>query len=297
MQLFSTKFLLQRPLQSSKKNISFKRSSLRVRAQGGQKGGIGDDLLDFLEAGPKMRRWYGQEERSFQDEDFNQSNKKKPGQKPEENVVKDKVLVIHTDSLIDEILLLQLILKQQKLKILCGNADEIKTGFGPYATIISGDPNNQTYLKNILKDVKIVITVGPIGALNLVAKEANIQNIIALSMVGAKSGFLDGLLDGEQNILKDQNREKQIINSGVNYSILRVGGLNNGGRGSSKVQIVQSSEQSSNQLSQIGREDVGELLASIAESCDQLKNNLNLSVVAANQKLDAADAIKQLVQK
>eukprot|EP01025_Chloroclados_australasicus_P053059 TRINITY_DN6208_c0_g1_i11.p2 TRINITY_DN6208_c0_g1~~TRINITY_DN6208_c0_g1_i11.p2 ORF type:complete len:293 (-),score=41.81 TRINITY_DN6208_c0_g1_i11:250-1128(-) len=277
------KFQHQHNQHTKHRSLNFK-----VLAKEGQKGGgLGDSLLDYIQAGPKMRRWYGQGERLPSQADF--ENDQKP--QIDEDIPKDKILVLHTSTLIDEILLLSLVVKQSNLKILCQNADEMKDGFGPYADIVSGDINNKNYLKNCLKDVRIVISVGPIGSLSQVANESGVQHIVALSMVGASSGGLGGIFDGEQNMLKDQRREQQIIDSGVGYSIIRVGGLNNAGKGSSQVSIVQSTE--TVQLGKIGREDLGDILASIAEACDERSSSQNLSVVSSNEILNVQEVVKQ----
>ena len=76
--------------------------------------GFKDELLDFVLAGPKMRRWYGEGERLPEDGDFDPQPLEPPPAPKDQDVLPPEkrtvVLVTDADSQLGEQVLIQLIL-------------------------------------------------------------------------------------------------------------------------------------------------------------------------------------------
>jgi len=88
-----------------------RRRAVAARSSGGNnKPSLGDDLLDFVTAGPKLRKWYGAGERMPRDGDGGEGEEEPGPPEPEAAGGGDGVLVTDADSATGELVLLQLIL-------------------------------------------------------------------------------------------------------------------------------------------------------------------------------------------
>jgi len=210
-----------------------------------KKSGFGDDLLDFIEAGPKMRKWYGQAERGAED-DYDDAM----FDDDEEEDPRPAVLVTDAESEMGQIMVLQLILQRQRIRVLVSNAERAKTGFGPYVEPFEGAPDNPASLAAALKGTKMVICCGKVGELPEVAGEVpGVEHIVLLSATGITTGASEPAIGGlfsafssaaaERALLRKGNREARVARGRVPYTIVRLGQYASGVAGGEKLDISQ----------------------------------------------------------
>ncbi|GFR48699.1 hypothetical protein Agub_g10655, partial [Astrephomene gubernaculifera] len=118
------------------------------------KSKFGDELLDFVTAGPKMRKWYGGDRALLASEE----------QEPEPDepeAISDTVLVMEADSPIGEQVALQLILARQQLRLLVRDVAAAKVAYGPYATAVPADAAAAVPVSpRLLRGVKCLVLLG-----------------------------------------------------------------------------------------------------------------------------------------
>ncbi|GLI62964.1 hypothetical protein VaNZ11_005821, partial [Volvox africanus] len=202
------------------------------------KNKIGDELLDFVTAGPKLRKWYGAGERPVDGGEE---------QEPDEpDTMSDVVLVTDADSPIGEQVVLQLILARQQLRLLVRDLAAAKTAYGPYATPLPTDAGTSL---RALRGVKCLVLLGrPVRGLIEAAKAARVKHVVLLSSAPAaaltkSSAFSLGgfsLTGGagssaarELRELGDSSAEAALKASGLPYSVVQVYGLQDSGRSGS----------------------------------------------------------------
>mmetsp|Transcript_15609 Transcript_15609/g.21578 ORF Transcript_15609/g.21578 Transcript_15609/m.21578 type:complete len:333 (-) Transcript_15609:138-1136(-) len=221
--------LVLSPTFSLKSGLSNRGGLALVKA----KGGFGDQLLDFIEAGPKMRRWYGQGEQDEEDYDIDFDDEEEEDE-GEDN--RPTVLVTDADSEMGQILVLQLILQRQRVRALVSDIKKSKAGFGDYVEPFQGDCEDAESLVPALKGSKMVICCGKVGRLAEVASNTRgVQHIVLLSGTGTSTGaseapvgggLLGGLFSGEaaeRKLLRSVEREAEVARGKVPYTIVRLG--------------------------------------------------------------------------
>lgn len=93
---------------------------------------FGDGLLDYMEAGPKLRKWYGEGERRPRD------GQEPDPEKDEPDAPGDAVLVTDGDSPMGELVILQLILARLKVTALVKDSAAATQAYGSYVTPVQG---------------------------------------------------------------------------------------------------------------------------------------------------------------
>ncbi|KAK9815437.1 hypothetical protein WJX72_003655 [[Myrmecia] bisecta] len=206
--------------------------------------GFGDDLLDFITAGPKLRKWYGEGERMPTDgmdmEDLDSAGVAEA--EAEEEGPRDAILVTDAESLMGEQIVLQLILARAKVRVLVRDAAAIKTAYGPYVTAISGTTDDPAAVAEALRGVRAAICPGKVGALVAAATRRKLGHLVLLSSTGAlqPAGFSIGnFINAEQAVLRDPQREQAVQQSGVPYTIVRAGRIRNTPGGNVQLQFTQ----------------------------------------------------------
>ncbi|CAG9465849.1 unnamed protein product [Pedinophyceae sp. YPF-701] len=196
---------------------------------GSQGGGFSEDLLDFALAGPKMRRWYGQEDALPSELIGDKKGKDDDdggGEFGEEGNGGDKVLVLDADGGMGQAVLTALVLARAEIRAVARNTQPVRDQFGPYAEVISGDMKNPAFAKRVLRGVRAVIAAGSLGAVPDVAASAGVSQIILISAVPSGGGFL-GLFGGNEiaaSIAQPGDaREAQLASCGVPCTTLRAG--------------------------------------------------------------------------
>jgi len=111
------------------------RTSTHARGPAPARANLAEQLLDVIEGGPKLRRWYGAEKK------VPRGDAPQPEPEPaEEEPAGDAVLVTEADSALGEALVFALILAQTlRVKLLTRDAASATRRFGDYVQAVSGD--------------------------------------------------------------------------------------------------------------------------------------------------------------
>ncbi|KAM3747212.1 hypothetical protein ACB098_05G019000 [Castanea mollissima] len=151
-----------------------------------------DQILDYIEGGPKLRKWYGAPDPFSKDE----SNVEDDDQSEVEEV-RDAVLVSDGDSEIGQMVILSLIVKRTRVKALVKDKQTALEAFGTYV--------EEGFLSNVegLKGV---------------------QHVVLLSQLSAYrgSGGIQALMKSNARKLAEQD-ESLLMASGIPYTIIRAG--------------------------------------------------------------------------
>ncbi|MED6106624.1 hypothetical protein PIB30_006251 [Stylosanthes scabra] len=174
---FSSSFLFNRDYSSSlvchakKKNLTFF-----------------DQILDYIEGGPKLRKWYGAPDLLSKDD----SNKEdeEDDDYPEDEI-RDAVLVTDGDSEMGQMVILSLIVKRIRIKALVKDKRAALEAFGTYVESMAGDTSDNRFLKKALRGVRTILCPNE-GFLSNVGSLQGVQHIILLSQVP----FLFSLVPG-----------------------------------------------------------------------------------------------------
>jgi len=143
------------------------------------------------------------------------------------------VLVTDAESEMGQILVLQLILQRQRVRVLVSDVNAAKVGFGPYVEPFEGDCGDEFALVDALKGVKMIICCGQVRKLPAVASQVRgIEHLVLLSATGTTTeapeegfGLLGGLSSAaaERKLLRSKKREFKVAGGRVPYTIVRVG--------------------------------------------------------------------------
>ncbi|KAK6118063.1 hypothetical protein DH2020_048195 [Rehmannia glutinosa] len=159
-------------------------------------------LFNSSSLGPKLRKWYGAP-------DLLPKDGKELGEDEaaEEEEVRDAVLVTDGDNEIGQMIILSLILKRIRIKALVKDKRVALEAFGTYVESMAGDTKDTIFLKKALRGVRAVIC--PIGS-RITWNSTGIQAVM--------NSNVRKLAEQDENVVKA---------SGVPYSIIRTGILNN----------------------------------------------------------------------
>ncbi|MBA0691201.1 hypothetical protein Goari_008842, partial [Gossypium aridum] len=145
-------FTSQNPLRTL--NSSFlinieKRALIRCSAK--KKIGFVDQILDYIEGGPKLRKWYGAPELLPKDGPIVEDQEEEDY--PEDEV-RDAVLVTDGDSEIGQASYLT---DDPRVKALVKDKRSANEAFGTYVESISGETSNKVFVKKALRGVRAII--------------------------------------------------------------------------------------------------------------------------------------------
>ncbi|KAJ0724690.1 putative NAD(P)-binding domain, NAD(P)-binding domain superfamily [Helianthus annuus] len=188
-----------------------------------RKPGFFDVILDYIEGGPKLRKWYGAPDLYADDG----SNLEEADKSSEEDEVRDAVLVTDGDNEIGQTIILSLIIKRIRVKALVKDKRAAMESFGTYVESISGDPKDSSFLKKSLKGVRAVICPNE-GFLSKAESLKGVQHVVILSQLSvyrASSG-VQAMMSSNARNLAEQD-ESTVIASGIPYTIVRTGVLTN----------------------------------------------------------------------
>lgn len=219
-----------------------------------------DQLADYINGGPKLRKWYGEGDLPIDGGSAVVRNMPEPEDIAPEDIVRDAVLVTDADSPTGEQVVLQLILGRLPVKIITQDAEEAKRGYGPYVTAFAGDVGDYTVVKRAMRGARAVICPGKLGAVLGVAAQQKVEHIVLLSSaeIDQPRGLNLGALFGtEQALLKDPKRELAVQQSGIPFTIVRAGKIKSQPGSMMQLEISQNDQASGD----ISREDVARVLA------------------------------------
>lgn len=191
---------------------------------------LGDQLLDYIEGGPKLRKWYGAEEELPRDGGV--AAKGAPGGEEDEgaggDAVRDAVLVTDADSETGQLIVLQLILKRRRVVALVRDVRAARAAFGPYVEPVAGDVTNAESVRRALRTATSVICAGRVGVVPEIMRECGGDHLVLLSKAGAggkrAATGLGGLLGGF-GLKQVEQDEACAASAGVPYTIVRAGRL------------------------------------------------------------------------
>ncbi|XP_022715255.1 uncharacterized protein LOC111274683 isoform X2 [Durio zibethinus] len=192
-----------------------------VRCSAKKKIGFVDQILDYIEGGPKLRKWYGAPELLPKDGSVLEEEEE---DYPEDEV-KDAVLVTDGDSEIGQMVILSLIVKRTRVKALVKDKRTANEAFGTYVESISGDTSNKIFVKKALRGVRAIICPNE-GFLSSIESLKGVEHIILLSQLSvyrASSG-IQALMTNDLRKSAEKD-EPALVASGIPYTIIRAGML------------------------------------------------------------------------
>ncbi|OAY36435.1 uncharacterized protein LOC110626727 [Manihot esculenta] len=194
-----------------------------VRCSSKKKIGFFDQILDYIEGGPKLRKWYGAPDLLPKDG----STEEEEVEFSEEEEVRDAVLVTDGDGEIGQMIILSLIVKRARVKALVKDKRTAMEAFGTYVESLSGDASSKLFLKKALRGVRTVICSNE-GFLSSVGSLKGVKHAIYLSQLSVYrgSGGIQALMNNNARKLAEQD-EATLVGFGIPYTIIRVGMLQN----------------------------------------------------------------------
>ncbi|GAB2222223.1 hypothetical protein Drorol1_Dr00013428 [Drosera rotundifolia] len=197
------------------------------RCKSSKKPGFFDQILDYIEGGPKLRKWYGAPELLPKDG-------LAAGDEDDTEVEEDRnaVLVSDGDSEIGQMVILTLIVKRMRVKALVKDKRAAMEAFGNYVESIAGDTNDIAFLKKSLRSVRTIICTNE-GFLSNVDSLRGVEHIVYLSQLSAyrAANGIQALMTSNARKLAEQD-EAILLASGIPYTLIRAGALNNSPGGS-----------------------------------------------------------------
>ncbi|KAF3683902.1 putative developmentally regulated G-protein 2-like isoform X1 [Capsicum annuum] len=158
-----------------------------------KKIGFMDQILDYIEGGPKLRKWYGAPDLLPKDGSLSEEN-----ESSEEDEVRDAVLVTDGDNEIGQMVILSLIIKRTRIKAMVKDKRAAMEAFG--------DARDRSMLKKALRGVRAVICPN----LSVYRGSSGVQAIVTAN----------ARKQAEQD-------ESLVMASGIPYTIIRTGLLVN----------------------------------------------------------------------
>lgn len=247
-----------------------------------------DQILDYIEGGPKLRKWYGAPDILPKDA----SNLEDEDSAPEEGEVRDAVLVTDGDNEIGQMVILSLIIKRSRVKALVKDKRAAIESFGTYVESMAGDANDERFLKKALRGVRAIICPNE-GFVTTVESLKGVQHVILLSQLSAYEGSsgLQAIMNGNARKLAAQD-ESVITNSGIPYTIIRTGSLTNTPGGKQGFSFKEGSAAQGT----LSKEDAAFICVEALDTVP--KRGLTFEVVNGEEKvMNWKDCFAKLVEK
>ena len=202
---------------------------------------LGDELLDFMYAGKKLRKWYGQEGQVLP-KDGDPVSTSVPSDDHMMEEARDGVLVVFPDEYpMAEQVVLQLILQRARVLAVVKDIKGASSSYGSYVDVVQGDSSG---IQKALRRVNSVVLCGGVNEEMMRALTwSRVPHVVLLSGVtqkgtGGRGGLMSLFLDPETRALEDPSREEKVKQLGVEYTICRVGTLTNEEGGRARVEVV-----------------------------------------------------------
>ncbi|XP_058745420.1 uncharacterized protein LOC131618176 [Vicia villosa] len=181
-----------------------------------------DRILDYIEGGPKLRKWYGapgllEKEGTSTSDDASEDY-------PEDEV-RDAVLVTDGDSEMGQMVILSLIVNKSRVKALVKDKRVALEAFGNYVESMVGDTGDSRFLKKALRGVSTIICPNE-GFISSVGSLQGVKHVILLSQLSVYSGKIgiQSMMKSNAKKLAEQD-ESVLSSSGVPFTIIRTGEL------------------------------------------------------------------------
>ncbi|ONK74988.1 uncharacterized protein A4U43_C03F12150 [Asparagus officinalis] len=183
-----------------------------------------DRILDYIEGGPKLRKWYGAPDLLPKDGGV----EAKEDDNAEDDEVRDAVLVTDGESEMGQMVILLLILRRARVKALVKDKRAATDAFGTYVESMTGDTNDKAFLTKALRGVHAVISASNDGFFSDIGRTKGVQHIVLLSQLAVYRGSsgLQAIMNSKAKNLAERD-EENVIGSGIPYTIIRAGLLQN----------------------------------------------------------------------
>ncbi|KAJ0987520.1 hypothetical protein J5N97_005876 [Dioscorea zingiberensis] len=182
-----------------------------------------DQILDYIEGGPKLRRWYGAPDILSKDGGLEEED-----ESSEIEEVRDCVLVTDGESEIGQMVILSLILKKARIKALVKDKRASVDAFGTYVEPVVGDRSDKFFLTKAMRDVRAIICPSNEGFFSVIGPMKGVEHIVLLSQLAVyrgSSGF-QAIMSSKARKLAEQD-EEAVMASGIPYTIIQAGMLQN----------------------------------------------------------------------
>ncbi|CAL2245034.1 unnamed protein product [Prunus armeniaca] len=251
----------QKPSYSSCFILSTRKSPL-VQCKAKKKVSFTDQILDYIEGGPKLRKWYGAPELLPKDG----TNVEEDDEFPEGEETRDAVLVTDGDSEMGQMVILSLIVKRARIKALVKDKRAALEAFG-------------TYVEE--------------GFLSTVGSLKGVKHVILLSQLSVYKGAngIQALLKSNARKLAEQD-ESILVASGIPYTVIRAGLLQNSSGGTQGF----SFEQGSSAKGTLSKEDAAFICVEAVDAVPQ--KGFIFEVVNGGEKVsDWKECLNRLMEK
>jgi hypothetical protein len=180
---------------------------------------FGDELLDFMYAGKKLRKWYGETDMVLP-RDGGPVDTEDDGQEPadERDIPRRSVIILYPEDdrfPMSEQTLLQLILRRAEVLVVTKDPVRAREGYGTYVEAIALDSSRST--RRALRGAKSVVICGPVTQqVREVLKMAGVPRVVLLvggeSGEGASGGMFAGMFESaERRELKNVARREAVM--------------------------------------------------------------------------------------
>lgn len=199
--------------------LKLNRPSL-FRCSSKKSAGFFDQILDYIEGGPKLRKWYGATDNLPGD-----GGQQQEGENSSDvDEIRDAVLVTDGDSEIGQMVILSLIVKRARIKALVKDKRAAVEAYGTYVESIAGDRSDPLVLKKAMKGVRAIICATNEGFLQNIRNLGGIQHVVFLSQSAAyrDDSGMKAHMTSKARKLFEQN-ELILMNSSIPHTIIRAG--------------------------------------------------------------------------
>ena len=213
-------------------------ASLRCSAGGNKKKGLFDEMLDVMEGGPKLRRWYGQDS-SVGAPGVDRVEVDAPAEAEEQTAaeIEDELrkwdaqprratLVTDANTPLGEAVIMQLIVAKQPVTALGVTTEQATMRYGPYVTAAPDVAVDDAagLATTIRKGVRAIICTGGAGAIPQAAvSDGKVKHVVLVSAAGASAGGGGGIFDavfgGEEAKRRDPGREAAFTSAAVDAMV------------------------------------------------------------------------------
>ncbi|XP_078155013.1 NAD(P)-binding Rossmann-fold superfamily protein [Carex rostrata] len=203
--------------------IPTRRPFTRCQANNEDNTSFTDRILDYIEGGPKLRKWYGAPDLMPKDGGAKETQEDDSSDVED---IRDAVLLTDGESEMGQMVILSLIVKRSRIKALVKDKRAAVEAFGNYVEPVAGDTNESSFLKKALRGVRSIICTENDGFLSKVKDFRGIEHIVMLSQLAVYRGStgLQAMING--NLKKIAERDEElVISSGIPYTIIRTGSL------------------------------------------------------------------------
>ncbi|XP_048318449.1 uncharacterized protein LOC107406386 isoform X2 [Ziziphus jujuba] len=261
-----------------------KRALVRCRAK--KKISFTDQILDYIEGGPKLRKWYGapdllpKDGSIVEDEDEDQDE------------ARDAVLVSNGDSDIGQMVILSLIVKRARVKALVKDKRAALEAFGTYVESLTGDSRDKPFLRKALRGVRTIICPNE-GFLSNVGSLKGVQHVVLLSQLSVYKGAggIQAFMKSNSRKLAEQD-ESVLVASGIPYTIIRAGLLKDSPGGT----LGFSFEKGSAAKGSLSKEDAAFICVEAVDTVPQ--RGFTFEVVNGGEKIsDWKECLARLMDK